>query len=191
MKMGSKGVKKYDDVGGFSRLKPGRYHVYVSDVNEKPTNRDGEAIEDRDGNPKCMIEFEALAGTNEGCKGSRHSEFFGTSEKAMPRLVRFAMCVGILEADSEEDEVDMSKAIGKQLVIELVEGSTYKKDGEEKQGFPQISYAGMWAIDHDDVDDVPKGKMLEPEELAARLARRKKERDESGGKKSADWGKLV
>lgn len=193
MKMSSKGVEKYDDVGGIARLKPGRYHVFVSEVNEAPTDRDGNPIEDRDGNAKCLIEFEALAGTDENCKGHRHNEFFATSEKSMPRLVRFAMCCGLLKGDQDDVEVDLTKAIGSQLIIELEEGNEYEdKRTKEKKRSVQVTYAGMWDLEHDEVESVPRGEMLTPEQLAAHRARKKKSREDSpaGGKKAA-WGDLV
>lgn len=101
-----------------------------------------------------LVDFEALAGTTPGQVGRTHLEFFSTKEKALPRLQRLALAVGLLKPDEPEKEVQFSDAIGRQLVIEIEE-NTYEKDGKTHECV-RIAFLGMWSSGNKAVADVPK-----------------------------------
>lgn len=182
MDLSSGSASSYDEIGGSTRLKPGRYHVLITDA-EEGTEKDPD---------KVVVTFEAMTGTVESCQGHRHVEKFATSEKATPRLVRLAMCVGLLKP-GEQKSVDFVDAIGLNLVIEVEMGNEFEAretdpaTGKKKMmSLPQVTYGGMWRPDHADVKDVPKSDRIpKPEELKKEKERRKSE--ESGG----DWNDVV
>jgi hypothetical protein len=141
--LGSKGVKSEDDLGGNTRPLAGRYHVVVKDVDETFEKFD-----------KVVVEFEVLAGTTPDQEGRTISEFFSLSEKALVRLQRLAIVLGLLKPDEEEKEVEFVQGEGRQLVIE-VEDNEYEKDGEKKKGV-RVSFLGMWSLANKQVADVPR-----------------------------------
>jgi hypothetical protein len=141
--LGAKHVESEDDIQGNARPLPGRYHVVVKDVNETFEKFD-----------KVIIEFEVLAGTTPGQEGRVVTEFFATSEKALSRLQRLAIVLGLLKPGEEEKEIEFSDAISTQLVIE-VEENQYEKDGKTIKTV-RVAYLGMWSLNNKAVGDVPK-----------------------------------
>lgn len=123
---------------------PGRYHVMVTDCTE--------------GDSSVEAKFQILAGTTPGQEGKQLTEWFHISDKAIKRLVRFAMCAGLI-APGEEKDVDFVGAVGAQLVIE-VEEQEYQ--GKKKT---RISADGLWPVDDAAVASVPKS--ADAGELAA------------------------
>jgi hypothetical protein len=148
--MGAKDVKSEDDIGGYEKPKPGFYHVVIKHVDESFEKFD-----------KIVIDFEVLAGTVPNMEGREVSEFFACSDKAISRLQRLALCVGLLNPGEPDRDVEFTDAVGRDLVIE-VEDSEYEKmeDGKKvKKKKTALTYLGMWSTGNKEVADVPKGKL--------------------------------
>jgi hypothetical protein len=146
--MGAKDVKSEDDISGFQRPLPGRYHVVVKHVDESFKKFD-----------KVVVDFEVLAGTVPGMEGREITEFFACTEKAVPRLQRLALCLGVLRPGEAERDVEFSDAVGRDLVIEVEENKyTNKTTGKEVEGV-RVGYLGMWSTNNAAVVVVPKGKL--------------------------------
>lgn len=143
VQVGRKDVKSEDDLGGsFDYPLPGRYHVVIDDVDESFEKHDS-----------VLVDFRVLAGNKQDQEGKNFREYFSTKTKALDRLSRFAICVGLLKPGQEAD-VSFVDAIGKQLIVE-VEENEYEKDGEKKKNI-RISYAGMWSLGNPKVANVPR-----------------------------------
>ncbi len=69
-----------------------------------------------------------------------------------------AMCIGLLAPGQEIDEDLTSKALGRQLVIEVVEREyTDKNSGDKKKALDLANFGyATWAVDDPLVADVPK-----------------------------------
>jgi len=92
---------------GLDFAEPGSYHFQLDHV-----------IEEND-----QSSFEAhltiLAGTPKGQEGKSHREFFNLSPKAIPRLIQFAVALGLttaeeieaLRAQGEDVEIDWDRAV--------------------------------------------------------------------------------
>jgi hypothetical protein len=146
--MGAKDVKSEDDISGFQRPLPGRYHAVVKHVDETFEKFD-----------KVIVDFEVLAGTVPDQQGRELSEFFSCTEKAIPRLQRLALCLGLLTPGEPDKDVEFTEAVGRDLVIEVEENNyTDKKTGKEVNGV-RVGYLGMWSTGNEAVADVPKGKL--------------------------------
>ena len=152
VRIGAQQVKSEDDISGYQKPLPGRYHVVVKHVDESFEKFD-----------KIVIDFEVLAGTVPGMEGREVSEFFACSEKSLPRLQRLALCLGLLTPGEPDRDVEFSEGVGRDLVIE-VEDSEYEKveDGKKvKKKKTALTYLGMWSTANEAVKDVPKGKLPE------------------------------
>lgn len=145
MRMNASNVKSIDDLGG-NRPAPGKYHVALKHVDESLQGKNDSTI---------VCEFEVLHGTVPGQEKKTHTEYFSISEKALVRLTRLAICLGLMQPGDDKD-IRFKDALGGQLVIEL-EQHEYEKEGQKKSG-SRITFMGMWPIDHADVRDVPKNK---------------------------------
>lgn len=143
VKMGAKNIQSEDDIQGNPRPLPGRYHVAVKHVDEKMDKFD-----------KVIVEFEVLAGTTPGQEGRTITEFFAVTDKALPRLQRLAVVLGLIKPGEGEKEVEFSDGVGRQLVIE-VEENEYEKDGRTIHGV-RCAYLGFWSLSNAAVADVPK-----------------------------------
>ncbi len=154
MRLSTRG-RKFEDIGagGGDRPVAGRYHVVVKSVDNSHTT-----------NPTSIpTEFEVLAGTAPGQEGKTTIEFFyydlkNVKDFARDRIIRFAQTCGLI-GDNEDKDVDLLDAIGKQLVIQLVD-DTYedKKTGEERKSVRIARDGGMWPLNHEDVREVPKSQ---------------------------------
>jgi hypothetical protein len=145
--MGAKDVKSEDDISGFQRPLPGRNHVIVKHVDETFEKFD-----------KVIVDFEVLAGTVPNQEGRELPEFFACTEKAIPRLQRLALCVGLLRPGEPDRDVEFTEAVGRDLVIEVEENNYKDKTGKEVNGV-RVGYLGMWSTGNEAVADVPKGKL--------------------------------
>ena len=147
VRMGAQAVKSEDDISGFQKPLPGRYHVVVKDVDESFEKFD-----------KIGVEFEVLAGTVPDQAGRTLSEFFSCTEKSVPRLQRLALCVGLLQPGEADKDVEFTEAIGHQLVIEVEDGEYEKEENGQKvkKKKTALSYLGMWRLGNAAVADVPK-----------------------------------
>ena len=170
-------VKSEDDIQGNVRPEEGRYHVVVKEVDESFEKFD-----------KIIVEFEVLAGTTPGQEGRTLSEFFAVTDKAIPRLKRFALCVGLVKAGDPERDVEFTDAIGSNLVIEIV-----KKKGKDEKEYSNLAYMGMWSTGNEAVADVPKcdlAKTAPPQQAAQQPAQQTEaERPQQAAAKD-EWSDL-
>jgi hypothetical protein len=146
VRLGAKDVRSEDDVQGTKLPKPGRYHVVVARVDESMEKGD-----------KIIVTFEVLAGTLPGQEDSQITEWFSTTEKALPRLKRFALAVGILKPGDEEKEITFVDATNRDLVVEVEDHTYTNKDGVEKKSV-RIPWVSFWSTDNAAVADVPKSE---------------------------------
>lgn len=138
-------VQSEKDFGGqFNQPKPGRYHVIVKEVDESYQTYQN----------KVVIEFEVKAGTVPGQEGRTLREFFATSEKALPRLKRLAIILGLLKG-GQKKEVNFVDGIGRQLVIDVEEHQYDDREGK-KVDTVRVGFFGTYKPDDADVKDVPK-----------------------------------
>ena len=149
VRIGANNVKSEDDISGFQRPLPGRYHVVVKHVDESFEKFD-----------KIVVDFEVLAGTVPDQQGRELPEFFACTDKAIPRLQRLALCVGLLKPGQPEADVEFADAIGRDLVIEVEENNYKTKEGKEVNSV-RVGYLGMWSTANEAVKDVPKGTLPE------------------------------
>lgn len=147
VELGAENVQSEDDIQGNARPLPGRYHAVVKECVEKSAE---ELKQDHD---KVVVEFEVLAGTVPGQEGRVLSEFFTISDKALPRLQRFALCVGLLKPGEKMRSVQVEEAVGQELIIECDENK-----GRDGKTYINLTYMGMWSLGNKEVADVPKLK---------------------------------
>lgn len=161
--LGAKNVQSEDDVQGNQRPLPGRYHVSVKDLKCFFKSFDENSKEEKwnkcdetdDYCGKLSMTFEVLKGTTPGQEGREIEEAFYTSEKALPRLQRLAIVLGLLQPGEAERPVLFSDGIGRQLVIEVVENKYNDRSGKEVTG-SRVSWMGLWSLNNKAVEDVPK-----------------------------------
>lgn len=142
--LGATNVQSEDDIQGNARPLPGRYHVIVKEVDESMEKVD-----------KIIIEFEVLAGTTPGQEGRVVTEYFAITEKAIPRLQRLAMTLGLLKPGEDDRDVLFSDAIGRDLVVEVEPNEYTNKEGKEVKTV-RVTYLGFWSTSNKAVADVPK-----------------------------------
>jgi len=157
VRMGAKDVKSEDDISGFQRPLPGRYHVVVKHVDETFEKFD-----------KVLIDFEILSGTVPDQQGRELTEFFACTEKAIPRLQRLALCLGLLQPGEPDRDVEFADAVGRDLVIEVEEHNYKDKSGKEVNGV-RVGYLGMWSTGNEAVADVPKAAVSREQATPERM----------------------
>ena len=142
--LGATNVQSEDDIQGNARPLPGRYHAIVKEVDESMEKVD-----------KIIVEFEVLAGTTPGQEGRVVTEYFAVTEKAIPRLQRLAMTLGLLKPGEDDRNVLFSDAIGRDLVVEVEPNEYTNKEGKEVKTV-RVTYLGFWSTGNKAVADVPK-----------------------------------
>ena len=142
--LGATNVQSEDDIQGNARPLPGRYHAIVKEVDESMEKVD-----------KIIVEFEVLAGTTPGQEGRVVTEYFAVTEKAIPRLQRLAVTLGLLKPGEDDRNVLFSDAIGRDLVVEVEPNEYTNKDGKEVKTV-RVTYLGFWSTGNKAVADVPK-----------------------------------
>jgi hypothetical protein len=147
VRIGAQQVKSEDDISGFQRPLPGRYHVVVKHVDETFEKFD-----------KVVVDFEVLAGTVPDQQGRELPEFFACTEKAIPRLQRLALCVGLFQPGEPDRDVEFADAVGRDLVIEVEENNYKYKTGKEVNTV-RVGFLGMWSTGNEAVADVPKANV--------------------------------
>lgn len=141
LQLSARGAKTESDIGTGKPAK-GRYLMMVKGVDETMEKKD-----------QVVVDFEVLAGTTPDQRGKVLTEYFTVSPKAIPRLTRLAMCLGLLNANEEKD-VSFSPAVGRCLFVE-VEDHKYKKEGEtEFTESVRVAFSGMWSLGNPDVADL-------------------------------------
>ena len=133
------GLASEDDAHRGNAPKPGMYHVLIAEVNDTFDKFD-----------KVIVEFIILAGTVPGQEGLKLTEFFATTEKAMPRLVTLAIATGLLQP-GERREVEFTDAIDREIIIKVDE-----RKGQDGKVYTNITWDGMWSLNHPTVAEVPR-----------------------------------
>ena len=152
-----------DDISGRSTFTLGRYHVTITDAKET-VNKKGIQGVTMDFQAACEgISPDGKTRTT-GQAGKTMPAFFGfrsekgdeASKSCIERVTRLALCAGVLRA-GEACEPDWKLAIGREMVIEIIQGDEYKDaNGQTKPGNPQLNYLGFWSLGNKAVADVPK-----------------------------------
>lgn len=138
--LSAKGAKSESDIGSGKPL-AGRYLAMIKTVDETFEKNDD-----------VIIGFEVLAGTVPDQKGRILTEYFKTSDRAIPRLTRLAMCLGLLRPDEVAD-VAFTQGIGRVLFIDIGEHS-YENKEKVKVETVQLTFSGMWSVGNPDVADL-------------------------------------
>lgn len=156
--------------GGLWLSEPGTYHCSVSEVNESPTNKDGEPL---DG---FKVKLTALAGTVADQKERTVNLLFfnpNMSSKdggkfARRKQAKFLYATGLLNENQlgQRVEIDLQHALGRQVI------ATLEKDGN----FLQLSYDNIYHVDDPQASKFPK------DEAALRLIPKELRRDPSSFK---------
>jgi hypothetical protein len=135
-----------DDLEQGGTPPPGRFHARISDVKH---------ISDETSYLKFRLAI--LAGTNPAGAGTVLFERFFLTERAIKRLAILAMRLGLMSRDAcgKSIDVNWSLAIGKELIVEVIEEEYTNKKGEKAKS-AKLSYGGFWSLDHEDVKNVPR-----------------------------------
>lgn len=149
--LSAKGAKSESDVGS-SKPAAGRYLVMIKAVDETYEKDD-----------KIHVDFQVLAGNVPEQRGKILTEYFSTSDKAIPRLIRLALCTALLQPGEVKD-VSFMPAIGRVLFIEVEDNNYKNKNGEDVESV-RVSFAGMWSVGNPDVAD-----LHQVPEIAAKIA---------------------
>src|SRR5262245_11460385 len=135
------------DLEGEALVPPGRYHVLIRNIARR-----------NDPSPHLRFRYEVLAGTDPSAVGALSSERFFLSEKAEKRLAILGHRLGLI-GDNDfggRKSVDWSRAIGRDLVCQVVHDTFERQDGA-KGVRSQWGFATFWRPDDDRARDVPKG----------------------------------
>jgi hypothetical protein len=135
------------DLEGGGGVAPGRYHAQVTGVSQEADGR----------TPYLALKLLVLAGTVAGQTGLTHTERLYLSDKATKRLAIFARRLGLISADDfgSRTRPDWEAAVGRQVVVEVVEESYTKTDGTKGKS-SKLTFAGIWPVTDERVKDVPK-----------------------------------
>ncbi len=147
------GMTEKDLEGNNNRPLPGMYHVMIDTVREMPDDN------------YVQLDFSVLAGTPEGQENKKLSQRFYITGKddektksCLSRLARVAVETGLMtRADVGKDlDIDFTAAEGRDCVIK-VKSRVYVSDktGEKVNGV-EMDFLGIWATDHEEVQQVPK-----------------------------------
>lgn len=185
LNLSAKGAKSENDIGTGKPSK-GRYLAMLKTIDETMEKKD-----------QVIIDFEILAGNVPDQRGKLLTEYFHVTDKALPRLTRLALCVGLLNPD-EEKEISFMPGVGRVLVID-VEDHSYTKDGsKEKTETVRVAYSGLYSLGNPDV-----AEFLKVPEVAATIAQLRSGQSSqtqasptqqpptSGGTDKGKWGGLL
>jgi len=152
LSLSAKGAKSENDIGTGKPSK-GRHLAMIKTVNETMEKKD-----------QVIIDFESLASSVPDQRGKVLTEYFAVSAKALPRLTRLALCVGLLNPDEEKD-ISFMPGVGRVLVID-VEDHKYKKEGDtEMTETVRLGFSGMYSLGNPDI-----AEFLKVPEVAAMIA---------------------
>jgi hypothetical protein len=147
VRIDTSGVKSAEDLAGFDRPLPGRYHVVVRTVDDTFER-----------SKSLVVEFDILAGTTADQTGKVHREYVPVDGKASKRSLKFALAAGLItEGDLASNSLDISfdRAVGRDLIIDL-EDREYLKDGETKKTV-SATFLGFHKIGSPEAAGVPLG----------------------------------
>lgn len=139
LNLSAKGAKSESDIGT-GKPAAGRYLAMVKEVDETMEKKD-----------QVIVDFEVLAGNVPDQRGRILTEYFSISDKALPRLTRLALCLGLLRPDEVAD-VSFAQGVGRVLFVEI-EDHYYEKDGKKNETV-RVSFSGMWSVGNPDVADL-------------------------------------
>jgi hypothetical protein len=135
-----------NDMEGDGNPPPGKYHARIEDA---------QCVSDQTSYLKIRLSL--LAGTDPNGVGCVFSERFYLSDKAKKRLAILAHRLHLL-ADNDfggRVNIDWSQAIGKQLIVQVVEEEYEAKNGNKAKR-AKLAFAGFWSLDDERVKDVPR-----------------------------------
>jgi hypothetical protein len=134
------------DLEGDGNPPPGKYHVKIESV--KRVSAEASYLN---------LRLAILAGTNKDGVGCVFSERLYLSDRAIKRVAILGHRLGLIAGDDLGDRktVDWTNAVGKQMVVEVIEEEFEKKDGTKAKR-AKLSFAGFWAVDDTRVGGVPK-----------------------------------
>jgi hypothetical protein len=134
------------DLEGEGSPPPGKYHAKIEDV---------QRVSDQTSYLK--VRFALLAGTDPNGVGCLFSERFYLSDKAKKRLAILAHRLKLISEDDFGDRrtVDWDEAIGRQLIVQVVEEEYEAKSGGKAKR-AKLAFAGFWDVADDRVKDVPR-----------------------------------
>jgi hypothetical protein len=138
--------------GGKYLQEPGTYHMVVLEVTETPTKRDGTLIT----NAAFRATMSVLAGTVEGQEEKVYeATWFNPNQNSKDggvfdtkKIDRFLLATDLIHERDKETEVDidLTTAIGRQVVIRL----------EKHGGYLQMQGADVFHVDDADCKSCPK-----------------------------------
>jgi hypothetical protein len=87
--------------------------------------------------------------------------------------------------------IDWSQAIGKQLIVQVVEEQYEAKDGSKAKR-AKLGFAGFWSLDDERVKDVPRDQAAQRHAAGASSAQRNTTSKQNEGTKPPkdDWGDI-
>lgn len=166
MKLGTKGKDVHELGKGGDSVPPGKYHVFIREVDDSFSKSDSNVI----------VEFEVLAGTIPDQRGRAKQCWFkyeATDPKdwQVDQLSRFFWAAGVL-GDDEEKEIDPKEAVGRTLIVELVEEEWQKKDANGNPYGPinktvRVGRGCFWPVGDKEIDDVPVNETFLKEQASA------------------------
>lgn len=152
LSLSAKGAKSENDVGT-GRPSKGRHLMMLKLVDETMDKKD-----------QVIIDFESLASNVPDQRGKTITEYFHVTPKALPRLTRLALCIGLLQPDEEKD-ISFMPGVGRVLIVD-VEDHKYKKEGDtEMTETVRVAYSGLYSLGNPDV-----AEFLNHPEVAAVIA---------------------
>lgn len=149
--------------GGFLR-EPGGYHFIVSNIEENPTKKGGQLIDNAAFRVTCEVQASTVPGTEN--KTAELLFFFpkpgGKNDGAFARkkIDRFFLAVNLMseeDAGKEGLDIDLQKAMGRQFKCNLE-----LRDGDGDKKYLDIAFTDIFHVD----DPAAKAIPANPEMLA-------------------------
>ena len=144
LELGKGGVNSVEDLDGFPRVKPGRYHFVLTDSDDTFTNSEA-----------FIVKAEVLAGTNPTEIGKEHKEYMSISNAALRRIKRLALVMGIITPEQALQPlvVDFTPwhGIG-QFVADVIEE---EYEGRKKAKF---GFLDFFTVDSPEAKGIPMNR---------------------------------
>lgn len=170
-----------DDFQRRQKLDAGFYHCAVNNCEEKASQMKG--------TPGVAIEFMVICDgvqpdrktpTN-GQANKTISAFYtaigesdDTTKKCLNNLTRLALATGVMQP-GQKAEPDWSQAIGREVVIQVVDEQKEETDDNGKKkwvktGYTKVDWFGFWSLGNPAIKDIPKDPMSPGMQALARGA---------------------
>lgn len=147
--------------GGKFLNEPGIYQLFITSIDEQPTNRKGELID----NAAFRVDLEVLAGTVEGQKNKITDLLFfnpkpgdkNEGAHAKKLLDRFFLATAMkseaeLAEKGKQVAIELSDLIGRQFFAKF---ALEKEENSNKEHL-RLNFYDMWHVDDDAVKGVPR-----------------------------------